>query len=184
MGFRMVSFKCYIHFCFVSDRTLDMAEIVKKRSRDQPSVVIGNCVSIQPTFFGEDYAKSLPDMMNKLYGRIEHIHDKKMVTVRWDIDGTTTMCNMNLLTVESNDQPVQFIVEMCGSHAAASSHALLVENNLEESLTIDENEISEIASAVLIGGEDEESMSSDDEYVKQLLEKNHEKSSENVNSCC
>ena len=78
--------------------------------------------------------------------------------MKWDIDDVETDVNVDRIIIEEQDTPVQYISnpndeEQQGtSNVAAVTHAVLVENNLEDidgsAITIHPNEVAEIAEAL------------------------------------
>ena len=103
---------------------------------NRAKIALGDCVSINSSYFGEVYAKEVG--VQRLIGRVTKVVDNQDFDVTWDIDSDDDSKHLNLdqVWIEAKDTPTQqleeftadnHLVEQGSSTDARSSHALLVE---------------------------------------------------------
>ena len=113
-----------------------MADAAKTGSRTRTlrtSWEVGDCVSVPPIFFGQDYSATVPSFINKIIGRVEQVHTNRL-SVQWDGDRLVQTVSMDKVTKEPRDTVTQYIgVDATPIHfeSSAITHRVITEDDFQ-----------------------------------------------------
>ena len=98
-------------------------------------VKIGDCVSVPSIYFGAEYLAALQanGLGDKLFGHVTQVlRGNSSFVVKWDLEQDETTMSLDKVTYEGEGIPLQQVEPQGTSVEAADTHALLIENNLED----------------------------------------------------
>lgn len=99
-------------------------------------VKVGDCVSVPSIYFGAAYLAALQGnglSEDKLYGHVTQVlRGNSSFVVKWDLEQDETTMSLDKVTYEGEGIPLQQVEPQGTSLEAADTHALLVENDLED----------------------------------------------------
>ena len=86
-----------------------MADLAKRSSGSvNLEWSVGDCISVQPEFFGDNYAKLVPCDVTKIYGRVKKVITNRLLVI-WDADGNESYVSMGKVSKEPIDTEQQVL---------------------------------------------------------------------------
>ena len=82
-----------------------MADLAKRSSRSvNLEWSVGDCISVPPEFFVDNYAKLVPCDVTKIYGRVKKVITNRLLVI-WDVDGNESY-NINVSMDKVLKEPI------------------------------------------------------------------------------
>ena len=82
-------------------------EVSRSSRKVKNKIIVGDCISVDRSYFGVQYGHQLPQHIDKINGRVVSVFENCSSRVVWDIDKTESTVKNECVNVESKNTPMQ-----------------------------------------------------------------------------